>query len=154
MTIPPMHGVNTDDCTFCALIANPGKDLVCIAAGPRFRVLPAADQRPANHGHMLLMPAIHVTDLGQLPTDHARDLLLALHAVTDAVREAFAATGTAVRLNLGPPGQSMAHLHIHIIPRHLDDGFPTTVSVPVALAQRQQQTRILHPHLVRRIDAI
>ena len=152
MIIPPMSGVNAGDCAFCALIADPDKDLVCIAAGPRFRVLPAADQRPANHGHMLLMPTIHVTDLGQLPTEHARDLLPALHAVTDAVREAFAATGTTVRLNFGPPGQSMAHLHIHIIPRHLDDGFPTTVSAPIALTQRQLQARILHPHLVRRID--
>ncbi|MCP2323583.1 diadenosine tetraphosphate (Ap4A) HIT family hydrolase [Hamadaea flava] len=96
---------------------------------------------------MLLVPAVHVTTLQDLPTDLATGWLTATTALSNAVRSAFHATGVTIRMNLGPPGQDIAHLHTHVIPRHPGDELPTTRSQNVPLADRIAITHRLRPHL-------
>jgi histidine triad (HIT) family protein len=143
MPTPTMRGVDPAGCPFCQTMASPDGMGVTLQAAEGWLALPADRQRPANLGHILLVPAIHIATLNELPDDHAGAMLAALKALTTAVRQAFAATGITVRLNLGPPGQSVGHLHLHVIPRHRDDGFPTTASIPIGLPERQRQADTL-----------
>jgi diadenosine tetraphosphate (Ap4A) HIT family hydrolase len=41
--------------------------------------------------------------------------------VTAAAKRAFEAVGTTMLINDGAPGQTLDHLHVHVIPRFDDD---------------------------------
>lgn len=137
-------------CVFCDIIAGRVDQGVCIPVGDGFVVFPAKHQRPRNYGHMLLVPTDHYTTLEQLPANHNTAWLTAVAVLGAAVRSAFQATGITVRMNLGPPGQDVDHLHTHLIPRHLDDGFATTTSRAVPLADRLAYASRLRSHLAAR----
>ncbi len=109
---------------------------VCLRVSPDFAAFPALHQRPGHRGHTLLAPVTHVSTLEDLPASLAGPLLRDLRLVAAAVKDAFAASGVSVRLNLGPPGQSVAHLHFHVIPRYLDDEFLSEESLMVPLESR------------------
>lgn len=134
-------------CVFCDIIAGRADLGVCVAVSDGFVTFPAKHQRPHNHGHMLLVPTGHYTTLEDLPPGHTTTWLAAVNILSTAVREAFQATGVTVRMNLGPPGQDVAHLHTHLIPRHLDDAFDTSRSQALSLPERLTITHRLRPHL-------
>jgi diadenosine tetraphosphate (Ap4A) HIT family hydrolase len=134
-------------CSIAAGITDPG---VCLAVNNEFVIFPALHQRPNNRGQMLLVPAAHYGGLADMPPEKAYHLLTGLQAATQAVKVAFQASGTTVRLNLGPPAQEIFHLHWHITPRHVGDDFKTSKSAEVTLDDRLEQTARLAHHLVKR----
>jgi len=66
--------------------------------------------------------------------------------VTAAVREAFGAPGSMVLQNDNIPGQTLSHLHVHVIPRSPDDGFilADPGKIEVSFEVRAQQAAQLH----------
>lgn len=134
-------------CVFCEIIAGQADLGVCLPVSDGFVAFPAKHQRPGNRGHMLLVPTGHYTTLEQLPAAEVTSWLTAVTILSAAVRDTFHATGTTIRMNLGPPGQDVAHLHTHLIPRHPDDGFATARSQVLSLPDRLAITRQLTPHL-------
>ena len=98
---------------------------------------------------MLLVSADHFGGIAEVPSEHAVTMLSALQTTTEAVKSAFCASGTTVRLNLGPPGQDVFHLHWHVIPRHIDDDFDGTEAAEVPLGERSQLIARLGQHLPR-----
>ncbi|MET8141550.1 HIT family protein [Sphaerisporangium sp. NPDC005288] len=72
--------------------------------------------------------------------------------ITAAVREAFGAPGSMVLQNDNIPGQTLFHLHVHVIPRSPDDGFiladPDKLEIPFEV--RAQQAVQLRKALTRR----
>jgi histidine triad (HIT) family protein len=80
------------------------------------------DINPVNHGHTLLIPKDHHATLSDVPPDTAADLGRALPALCRAVREATGAPGLNVIVNHGAiAGQTIDHVHYHVIPRHDGD---------------------------------
>lgn len=79
------------------------------------------DRRPVQKGHVLLVPKEHVVTLPDLPA-HLRDGFLA-HAqrLSTAVVEGLGAQGSFVAVN-NIVSQSVAHLHMHVVPRSRGDG--------------------------------
>jgi diadenosine tetraphosphate (Ap4A) HIT family hydrolase len=134
-------------CVFCSAVAGLSEPGVCLAVNRDFVVFPALHQKPRNRGHMLLVPADHLGGIADVPPESAADMLAALQVVTKAVKAAFDASGTTVRLNLGPPAQDVLHLHWHIIPRYVDDDFNYVRSSEMPLSDRLQQTARLAQHL-------
>jgi histidine triad (HIT) family protein len=73
-------------------------------------------------------------------------LFAAVRAVAVAVRSAFGATGiTLLQHNEWDGGQDVFHMHVHVVPRHSNDGFyrgderwPRGLEV-VSLRDRQDQ---------------
>lgn len=141
-------------CVFCSVMAGVTDPGVCLAVNNDFVVFPALHQRPNNRGHMLLVPADHFGGIADVPSERAAAMLAALQATTQAVKSAFGASGTTVRLNLGPPAQEVFHLHWHIIPRHVGDDFKIAKSAEVPLGERLQLTARLGQHLPRRASAV
>lgn len=79
------------------------------------------DARPVFPGHTLLVPRRHVDTLLDLPDDLVAPLFTDARRIARAMEEGFGADGTFVGVN-NRVSQSVAHLHIHVVPRHFKDG--------------------------------
>jgi diadenosine tetraphosphate (Ap4A) HIT family hydrolase len=111
------HGVNTAmPCPFCQL---PPERVV----GGNEHGLILRDAYPVSPGHTLIIPRRHMGSFFEL-TPEERDGLLAL---LDQAREALQNSqpkpdGYNIGINDGPAaGQTVPHLHIHLIPRYAGD---------------------------------
>ena len=62
----------------------------------------------------------HVSDPTQLSTDEARDYFDEVLRVGRAIERQY----TPIKMNFEMLGNSLPHLHTHVIPRYLDDGEP------------------------------
>jgi diadenosine tetraphosphate (Ap4A) HIT family hydrolase len=80
------------------------------------------DKFPVNPGHLLLIPFRHIPTLFEA-TDEEQAALLAL--VREAKRlldNRFHPDGYNIGVNVGTAaGQSVMHLHVHVIPRYAGD---------------------------------
>lgn len=80
------------------------------------------DKYPVTKGHLLIIPRRHVESLFDL-TDAERMALFALvEAGRDFLTETHAPDGFNFGINQGKAaGQTVPHLHLHIIPRYQGD---------------------------------
>jgi histidine triad (HIT) family protein len=110
-------------CPFCQVAAGAvDADLIAYRTRAVF-VLPALKQRERNRGHALVLPVAHVVDLVGASKPLLEDLFEVVARVSAAMPLAFGAVGTTVFQNNSVPGQVLPHLHVHVVPRFLDDGF-------------------------------
>lgn len=81
------------------------------------------DNYPANPGHVEIVPMRHVESLFDLTDTEAADAWALLREVEARIRQELRGVdGWTVGVNDGPAaGQSVPHLHIHLIPRHNGD---------------------------------
>lgn len=80
------------------------------------------DINPVNTGHVLLIPKEPFATVADLPDDLAAHLGSLLPRLCRAVKSVTGASGVNVIANNGPvAGQTIFHIHWHIIPRHPDD---------------------------------
>ncbi|HET9771166.1 MAG TPA: HIT family protein [Acidimicrobiia bacterium] len=79
------------------------------------------DHRPVFKGHTLVIPRRHVVTLPELPDDLLLAVFTVARRVAAAMEAGFGADGTFVANN-NRISQSVAHLHVHVIPRHRKDG--------------------------------
>lgn len=103
------------DCIFCQFAADPAV-LENDAFYARF------DKYPVSQGHLLVIPRRHVETLFDL-TEAERTILFSLLEVArDYLTNAFHPDGFNFGVNQGTAaGQTIPHLHIHIIPRYEGD---------------------------------
>jgi len=86
------------------------------------RALAFLDISPVNHGHVLLIPKEAYPSIDELPDDLAAHLASLLPRLSRAVRKATGAEGINVVVNNGEvAGQTIFHVHFHIIPRFHGD---------------------------------
>ncbi len=79
------------------------------------------DKSPLFLGHTLVVPRRHVVTLDEAPPELLAPLFGAVQRVMRGVVAAAAAGGTFVAMNNGV-SQSVAHLHVHVVPRKKGDG--------------------------------
>jgi len=85
-------------------------------------VMAFLDIKPANPGHVIVIPKEHYQILPQLPEELNSSLFQLVKIITHAQIEALGAQGVNVIQNNGAiAGQFVPHLFIHIIPRFKDD---------------------------------
>ncbi len=86
------------------------------------RALAFLDVNPVNHGHVLLIPKAEEATLSDLSDDDAAHLGSLLPRVCRAVREVTGCDALNVVVNHGEAaGQTIFHVHYHVIPRFRDD---------------------------------
>lgn len=74
--------------------------------------------RPIVPGHVLIMPERIVPHLADLTTDEYTDLWLLVRTVQDMLQQHYHATAFNVAVQDGrAAGQSVPHVHVHILPR-------------------------------------
>lgn len=109
-----------DDCIFCKIIAG---DIPSTKVYEDDDVLAFMDISPAATGHTLLIPKQHVPYIWNASPEVAGRVGAMLPRLAGAVKTAVNADALNVfNLNGTAAGQTVFHIHFHIIPRHNDDG--------------------------------
>ena len=103
------------ECPFCS----PPADRVFLEADS---VIALWDGYPISPGHALVVPRRHVAGWFEASRDEQIAIVDALESVKAAIVEAYAPDGYNIWLNSGrAAGQTVFHLHVHVIPRYNDD---------------------------------
>src|SRR3954470_16698488 len=106
------------DCVFCSIVA--GEILAEVVLDePDFVAF--LDARPVFKGHTLLVPREHMVTLPDLPAGLRDGFLEAAQRLATAVLAGLGAQGSFVAMN-NVVSQSVAHLHLHVVPRTKGDG--------------------------------
>lgn len=125
---PGERVLTVSGCAFCGFVAGLGP---ATAYQSDDYVVFMGRYQPTGPGYSLVIPTEHMQDLGALSPDRLGPTLALVQAVSTAVMGAFSATGTTIMQNNGEPGQSVPHLHFHVIPRRHGDGYPCTSDIEV-----------------------
>ena len=105
-------------CIFCDLLLRKTQSSVVFEDDYTFTFL---DHRPLFPGHCLLIPKSHFETIEELPDNFISPVFLTVRMLSAAVRQAMSAEGTFVAAN-NRVSQSVAHFHVHIVPRRKGDG--------------------------------
>ena len=82
----------------------------------------AYDRHPASEGHFLVIPYRHFASYFDINDDEREELWSLVARGRDMVEEKFHPDGYNIGINIGTAaGQSIHHLHIHVIPRYTGD---------------------------------
>ncbi len=112
------HPTETD-CVFCKIVA--GK-LPCFRLLEDETTIAFMDINPVNPGHALAVAKGHWPTVDAIPADVFADVARTAQRVAKAVMKALAPAGVnLVQANGAAAGQSVPHLHIHVMPRHAGD---------------------------------
>lgn len=103
------------DCPFCPL--------------PTDRIISESDYTitirdsfPVSEGHTLIIPKRHVQSFFELHAIEKAAVLQALDEAKEALDKEFSPDGYNIGINDGEAaGQTVMHLHIHLIPRYKGD---------------------------------
>lgn len=108
-------------CVFCQLIASGQASWVTRQEhAVAFIPLPESSLAP---GHTLVVPRHHCTGVLDAPPDVLAAAIGLVQEVGQAMIKSLDATGIVVLNASGPnSGQSVAHLHFHVVPRWADCG--------------------------------
>jgi len=129
-----MEKVKNDDCIFCKL-ANGDIPTHAIYEDEDFKVI--MDASPASKGHCIILPKTHAKDLFSLPDAYCEKILPVAKKCCAVLQEVLQCDGINVLQNNGEAaGQTVFHLHVHLIPRYKGDG------VHIKWTQHQDKTDI------------
>jgi ATP adenylyltransferase len=117
-----MQYINTatdgDECIFCKFLAvgDDENSHILYRGATTFVILNAF---PYNSGHLMIAPRRHAGDLHELSAEERGELMEVTTCAVDILREALAAHGFNVGMNLGRVAGAgiPGHLHVHVVPR-------------------------------------
>jgi len=102
-------------CPFCEL----NKDRIVLKTDDAVATF---DGYPVSFGHMLIIPNNHISSLFQLSTSERQSVFSLLEDVQKFLVREYQPDGFNIGINDGvAAGQTVPHLHIHIIPRYKGD---------------------------------
>lgn len=108
------------DCLFCDIISG---DIPTKKIYEDEGTLAFLDVEPLIKGHTLIVPKKHSGTIIELPDSDVNPLFSTVKRVTAMLGKALDPQGFTIGINHGRiSGQSIDHLHIHIIPRFTGDG--------------------------------
>lgn len=104
------------DCPFCTI--NP---TVEVLAETR-EAMAILDSFPVNPGHTLIIPRRHVAGYFDLTPDEQQALWQLVNTTRILLENHYHPDGFTIGINVGATaGQSVMHVHIHLIPRYKGD---------------------------------
>ena len=93
-------------------------ELPCIKVGETEAVLAFMDLMPQSDGHVLVIPKETAMDIFELSDTAAEACMRMVRRVALAVRAALRPDGVVIaQLNGRAAGQTVGHVHFHVIPR-------------------------------------
>lgn len=119
-------------CPFCKL--NLKVELVCETA----TAVAFLDGYPVSKGHTLITPKHHVTNYFDLSDEEQQDLWYMVNHCKTILEKRFHPDGFNVGINVNEAaGQSVFHVHIHLIPRYKGDVENPKGGVRAVILERQ-----------------
>ena len=108
-------------CVFCAIVAGEAPSRV---VHEDERTLAFLDIVPLTRGHALVVPKRHATNLFEIDDVDLAAVTATAKRVGAAAMEAFGADGlNLLQTNGAVAMQTVFHLHVHVLPRYVGDGF-------------------------------
>ncbi len=108
------------DCIFCKIVRG---EIPCFKLHEDSHTLAFMDINPVSPGHALVVPKYHSKDLAATPDDWVAKTFAATRRIARAIETTLAPAGINLVQANGPGAkQSVFHLHVHVIPRAMDDG--------------------------------
>ncbi|MDQ7822356.1 MAG: HIT family protein [Candidatus Eremiobacteraeota bacterium] len=103
------------ECPFCS----PDESRIIARSGLCFALY---DLYPVNKGHALIIPSRHFSSYFDALADEVGDMHALLLRVQSLINEKFSPDGYNIGINCGgAAGQTVMHMHIHLIPRYRGD---------------------------------
>ena len=107
-------------CVFCKIVA--GK-IPCFKLYEDSETLAFMDINPVHDGHCLVIPKAHHATVFVLPAACFAAVGATAIKIADAVNAAVSPDGLNLLQANGPgAAQSVAHFHLHVLPRRMNDG--------------------------------
>jgi histidine triad (HIT) family protein len=108
-----------DGCIFCKIVAG---QLPCFKLLEDETTIAFMDINPVNPGHALAVAKGHWPTVDVIPPEILGDVARTAQRVAKAALAVLKPTGVNLLQSNGPgAGQSVPHLHVHILPRYPDD---------------------------------
>ncbi len=108
------------DCIFCKIVAG---ELPACKVYEDKDTLAFMDIGPIIKGHTLVIPKEHWADIHTVPPTLLQKIALATQKIAAAHVAALKCDGVnIIQANGAPAGQTVFHLHFHVIPRFKTDG--------------------------------
>ena len=108
------------DCIFCRIVA---KQIPASIVCEDDHTLAFMDLGQVNPGHVLVAVKKHAANLFELEVAQAEAIARANVKISKAIKKAFEPEGLSVyQANGKAAGQTVFHYHVHLLPRHADDG--------------------------------
>ncbi|TDT46069.1 HIT family protein [Fonticella tunisiensis] len=106
------------DCLFCNIYKNE-KDKIIAENELAFAIY---DAFPVNEGHVLVIPKRHFDSFFDAAQEEISAIYDLLHKCKVIIDNEYKPTGYNVGVNIGyDGGQTIFHLHVHLIPRYKGD---------------------------------
>ena len=114
-------------CIFCRIVAG---EIPAEIVWRDPEVVAFLDVQPLADGHVLVVPRAHAACVEDLEPTAADALFRAVVRLAGPVRVALGAAGTTIGINNGEAtGQTIPHVHVHIVPRWPNDGAGTVHTI-------------------------
>lgn len=130
-------------CGFCSIVAGMSPASVVFQDA---KIMAFMDIQPVTEGHTLLIPRAHMPSIADVDGATTEHLYRVARRITGAIYEALNCDGVNWFVaDKEAAGQDVFHMHLHLIPRYVGDGFglrhPPDYSV---LPARQALDRTAH----------
>jgi diadenosine tetraphosphate (Ap4A) HIT family hydrolase len=110
-----IHGVGDMTCIFCTM----QKDRIVLETDLAYAIF---DAYPVNPGHMLVIPKRHVPSYFEATIQEKMEIIILIDEAKRIIDERFHPDGYNIGINIGRvAGQTVMHLHVHVIPRYTGD---------------------------------
>jgi histidine triad (HIT) family protein len=113
-------------CPFCRLLRGVDTELNCaediVFRDEQTTALIAPMWWAANHGHVLVIPNLHVENIYAIDDALLGAVNATARRIAIALKEAYGCDGVSTRQHNEPGGtQDVWHLHVHVFPRYFGD---------------------------------
>lgn len=107
-------------CVFCKIING---EIPCFKVYETEHIVCFLDINASSKGHTLIVPKKHVTNMFDVSDEIICEVIKAVNYVTKLLKEKLGVEAVNVINNSGEKaGQTVMHLHYHVIPRYDNDG--------------------------------
>lgn len=120
-----MKNINVmPNCIFCKIISGDIPSSV-LYEDEDFKAI--MDISPASKGHVIILTKLHFANIFELGDDVAGKVLILARKIASAMKEELDCEGINLLQNNGEAaGQTVFHIHFHLIPRYKDDSVHLT----------------------------
>ena len=106
-------------CLFCKII---NKEIPAEIVYEDDDALAILDVHPKAPGHTMILPKIHAENILDLAEEKIQGVFKAVKKTTELLNKSLKPDGFTIGINHGKvSGQTIEHLHIHVIPRYHND---------------------------------
>lgn len=108
-----------ENCIFCKILAGEIPS-TAVYEDDDFKAI--LDVNPAARGHVIILPKNHAANIYELPDEDASKIMMVAKKIATAIEKAYHCDGVNILQNNGEAaGQTVFHLHVHVIPRFKGD---------------------------------